>query len=536
MYILFKSAPVKIAIALGASLSLLAGTLVWNLERQLLKNKIQNTGNRLSIALDRRLAQTMNSRDHPQFLLQPATKSSQDSRLTRIVKKASQVIDLKHFDLYLYNLDSASWIIPRSLSKPTSTSPNRSPRREGRDFVFFYDGRRNISEIVVDPKQRLKINLNSVCESDLTFCVRDIKFGTYDTWQLLLSPQQHYGILEHWKVLATCLVGFLMTWILASYLSVSLRYTQQIEVLIQEREKQAKNLQKSLSDLQQAQMQLVQSEKMSSLGQLVAGIAHEINNPVTFIYGNLKYFREYSENLLELVNLYQNVYPHSDPVIENFSDEIELDFIQEDLPKILKSFQIGTERIQTIVLSLRNFSRHDESAIKAVDIHEGIESTLVILQNRLKEKSDRPAIKIEKNYDFIPPIECHASQLNQVFMNLLANAIDALEDALQIGQMQVDPIIKISTMMRSRNVRVCIADNGVGIEKSNLEKLYEPFFTTKPTGKGTGLGLAISHRIITQTHHGQFWCESALGEGTKFWIELPIGSELPAASPAVVQI
>ncbi len=275
---------------------------------------------------------------------------------------------------------------------------------------------------------------------------------------------------------------------------------------------------------QQLASQLVQSEKLSSLGQLVAGVAHEINNPVSFIDGNLSYADTYIQNLLRLLHLYQQHYPHPAREIQDEAKAIELDFLVEDLPKLLTSMRVGADRITNIVLSLRNFSRLDEADMKAVDIHEGIDSTLMILEHRLKARPNYPSIQIIKEYAHLPPVECYAGQLNQVFMNILSNAIDAIEEYRLI---EIDhdrqPTIRIMTQISvDKQVMIRITDNGPGIPKSSHSKLFDPFFTTKPVGKGTGLGLSISYQIITEKHQGRLQCISSLGKGAEFLIEIPL--------------
>jgi signal transduction histidine kinase len=283
---------------------------------------------------------------------------------------------------------------------------------------------------------------------------------------------------------------------------------------------QAAELQQSLQQLKSTQMQLVQSEKMSSLGQLVAGIAHEINNPINFIYGNVVPATNYIDDLLRLIKLYEKSYPEPTPEIAKTTQEVDLQFLQEDLPKLLNSMKIGADRVRQIVVSLRNFSRLDESDIKAVDIHEGIDSSILILHNRIKARSDRPEIQIVKNYGSLPLVECYAGQINQVFMNILANAIDALEDNRKSNQ---QPTITITTKVISNHqVEVNIHDNGQGIPMELQHQIFNPFFTTKPIGKGTGLGLSISHQIVNQNHKGLLDCLSKPGQGTSFIIHIPI--------------
>lgn len=296
---------------------------------------------------------------------------------------------------------------------------------------------------------------------------------------------------------------------------------------------QAQRLEQALRELQQTQSQLVQSEKLSSLGQLVAGVAHEINNPVNFIYGNLTHAHDYTQDLIHLLNLYQQHYPPVSEIIEE-AEAIDLEFLIEDLPKLLSSMRVGAERIRQIVLSLRNFSRLDEADMKAVDIHEGIESTLLILHNRLKANSDRSGgIEVIKEYCPLPLVECYAQQLNQVFMNLVANAIDAFEMENRKIPIQ-NPQIWIRTEVIDKSkVVIRIGDNGPGMTQEVRSKLFEPFFTTKPTGKGTGLGLSISHQIVVEKHGGQLKCFSAPGQGAEFIIEIPVRQY--AQKPALVK-
>ncbi|MBE9120695.1 PAS domain S-box protein [Tychonema sp. LEGE 07199] len=287
---------------------------------------------------------------------------------------------------------------------------------------------------------------------------------------------------------------------------------------------QTQHLEQTLHQLQRTQTKLIQSEKMSSLGQLVAGVAHEINNPVNFIYGNLSYTSEYTENLLKMLQLYEQEYPQPPVTILEAREDFEIDYLIEDLPKMISSMKLGADRIRDIVLSLRTFSRLDEAEMKQVDIHEGIESTLLILQNRLKNKPDSPPINIVKEYGNLPLVECYPGQLNQVFMNLLTNAIDAVEMEIdKFNPTGKNLTITIRTEVTENNcVAMRITDSGPGMSEDVQQRLFDPFFTTKPVGKGTGLGLAISHSIVVEKHGGQLSCNSVVGEGAEFAIEIPL--------------
>lgn len=289
----------------------------------------------------------------------------------------------------------------------------------------------------------------------------------------------------------------------------------------EEKERQnAQQLTKTLKALKSTQSQLIQTEKMAGLGQVVAGIAHEINNPVNFIHGNLKHATTYFQDLIELINGYQREYPVTTTAIQKIQENIEIEFLLADLPKLLDSTKLGTERIRDIVLSLRTFSRLDESDFKAVDIANSLESTLLLLNARLSSKAGRSQIQIIRNYGVLPLIDCYSSQLNQVFLNILTNAMDALE-TIETEKVQWQPQIEITTVQQDNRCLITITDNGPGIPADVLPHIFDPFFTTKPVGQGTGLGLSVGYQVVA-SHGGNLRCHSSAEQGTQFVIELPM--------------
>ena len=291
---------------------------------------------------------------------------------------------------------------------------------------------------------------------------------------------------------------------------------ENLELRVRDR---TEELERILTELQHTQTQLVQTEKMSSLGQLVAGLAHEINNPISFIYGNLTYAQNYSRDLFSIVNAYQVQYPKPDRTLEALVNDLELDYIRDDFPKVLNSMKTGADRIRQLILTLRNFSRLDEGGLKKVDLHEGLDSTLFVLNYRLTQSPRSIQIQVIKKYDKFPKIECYADELNQVFLHLLNNAIDSLE-----ANNSTSPTLRINTKhyLNDKTVEVSIWTDGPPIPLAIRSKMFNPFFTTKPIGQGPGLGLPISQRIIEERHGGTLGYRSELGNGTEFYLRIPI--------------
>ncbi|MDF5711121.1 MAG: response regulator [Nostoc sp. S4] len=341
--------------------------------------------------------------------------------------------------------------------------------------------------------------------SDATDKVKGLEIGAVD---YITKPFQQEEVIARLKL----------------HLKIS-HLTRTLEQKVQER---TTELTQSLQQLQQTQLQLIQSEKMSTLGELVAGIGHEINNPIGFINGNCFHIEEYIKDLLHLVNLQQQKLLHPDLEIEELLAEIDLEYLVEDLPKLLQSMRQGISRLKDISLSLRTFARSDISSKIEFQIHEGIDSTLMLLKHRLKDQGNRPQIEVIIKYGDLPLISCYPGQMNQVFMNIIANAIDAFDDLYQNYSEQeiaaaLPNTITITTSVEhlQQTVTICIEDNALGMPPEVQAKIFEPSFTTKPVGKGTGLGLAISYQIIVDKHNGQINCFSSYGKGTKFIITIP---------------
>lgn len=375
-------------------------------------------------------------------------------------------------------------------------------------------------------------------------------FKTDHILKLLKSNQEK----KNWQVLLYLIKFFVLSYLIAFFLfvykiidlipiftgfvlffgslfvffSVNIYHSTLVKVIkIQEENRQTKEeLETHLAEFKHSQSQLIHHEKMLSLGQMVAGVAHEINNPISFIHGNIEHLDNHINILLFLLKLYQREFPNATPEIQKTISEYEIEFVKEDLPKLFLSMKAGTERIREIVRLLRTFSRMDEAEVKSVDIHAGIDSTLMILEHRLQARPEHQKIRVIKRYGNFSTVECYAGQLNQVFMNILINAIDALEEKnshYSYKEILNDPnIITITTAVNNhQQLEISISDNGNGIPELVQKHIFEPFYTTKPVGKGTGLGLSISYEIIRK-HHGTLDFVSTPGKGTQFIIQMPI--------------
>ncbi|NER36860.1 MAG: histidine kinase [Oscillatoria sp. SIO1A7] len=435
--------------------------------------------------------------------------------IQELVKTSILSLSLDKLDFNLYEMSAEE--LNYSLVRGKAISGDR--------LLIFYNSATQKLGIDPDGAKTLDANIDiettkSSCSysGNRLFCIRSLQIADRQ-WSLLILPVPDFAE-AHWKAAATLTIGLLSTSLLAIYLWMSIRRSVQTETLVAALQESNGELEEALSQLQQTQLQLIQSEKMSSLGQLVAGVTHEINNPVSFIYGNISHALDYADNLLELLQLYALHYPDPHPEIKAEAEAIDVDFVLQDFPKMMSSMKMGAERIKEIVESLRNFSRLDESGLKIVNIHEGIESTLLILQNQFNEQGRRPPIKVIKDYSQLPKIESYPRQLNQVFMNIISNAIDALKEGE--GASSSMPEIRIKTEMPNSNrVTIRISDNGPGMTDEVKQKIFNPFFTTKPVGQGTGMGLSISYQIITVRHRGRLDCISEEGKGTEFLIQIP---------------
>jgi signal transduction histidine kinase len=402
------------------------------------------------------------------------------------------------------------------------TNPQVLESSETRQFHSEISQNRNI---LVTGKTRSKFGLESNSETLQAQYFIAVPFGnpTTDRYLLFLGNQTE-GTLKRPTLTPTDLEIFQT---LADQISLQIAQIElyaQAEAARQEAQQQAQQLQITLHQLQKSQAQMVQSEKMSALGNLVAGVAHEINNPIGFLNGSLHHLQGYMKDLLGHLALYQQHYPNPATAIQENTEEIDLEYVSEDLPKILNSMQGATDRIKGISVSLRTFSRADTDRTVQANLHEGLDSTLLILKYRIKANEHRPEIKVVQEYAQLPLVECFPGQLNQVFMNILANAIDIFDEMAQTQSFEMiqSQTITIRTAIVHQHIHISIADNAGGMSEAVKAKIFDHLFTTKDVGKGTGLGLAIAKQIIVETHGGHLRVDSELGRGTVFTIEIPI--------------
>ncbi len=452
----------------------------------------------------------------------------------RMWEKRYRTFEVKLDDVIRKTKKLAPDIYSSENAKKNDAAIKRLVEIEYQSFDLVKDGKKEAAQELLSSKEYQSEkrkhndavrNINSAISAQV-----DSKIVTYRNGLLFISFFTVFSLLiliPAWLVVLQLLNEYLKQ--RQSAQKALEKTNQELEIRVQERTQELSDknnkIQETLQELQDTQIQLIHTEKMSGLGQLVGGVAHEINNPVTFIDGNIAHAKQYTQDLLSLVELYQTHFPEPPIEIEDELETIEIDYLKEDICKIHESMKVGTQRIRDIVLSLRNFSRLDEADFKQVDIHEGIDSTLMIVQNRLKLKADSSEIAIIKEYDRLPLVECYPSQLNQALMNILANAIDAIEKEIANKDRSFQPKITITTELSDNNrVVIRIADNGCGMSEEVQSKLFDPFFTTKPVGDGTGLGLSITYKIIISKHNGKLSCNSELGKGTEFIIEIPIAS------------
>ncbi|MEO1430924.1 MAG: ATP-binding protein [Cyanobacteria bacterium J06633_8] len=420
-------------------------------------------------------------------------------------------------------------------AEKTNSANQKLVKMEYQSFDFVKNGKKELAQALLssDRYKLEKIKYHDGVEKINLAIVKQVKgkVTRYRKQLLLTSMFAFFSLvmlIPAWLIVLQLLNEYLKQRQIAR--KALEKTNQELEVRVQQRTQELidKNnqLQDTLQTLQDTQIQLIHTEKMSGLGQLVGGVAHEINNPVTFIDGNIVFVQQYTEDFFKILELYQKYFPNPPVEINNEMEAVEFDFIKEDIFRIYKSMEVGTQRIRDIVLSLRNFSRLDEADFKKVDIHEGIDSTLLILQNRLQLKANSPEIILVKEYNQLPLIACYPSQLNQALINILSNAIDAIEKKLDNNQNKsFIPQIVISTDLSANNHAIIrIADNGCGITEKVNSKIFDPFFTTKIVGEGTGLGLSIAYKIIVSKHNGKLFCNSELGKGAEFIIEIPVNS------------
>jgi len=426
--------------------------------------------------------------------------------LQTVVREVRQLLDTDRVVIYQFFQDWQGSVVVEDVTEPWDSVLGEMGQDNcfSSEYAGLYQGGRirainnilqaGLDSCHIDFLKRLQVQSNLIVPSLI---------GT-KLWGLMIAHEcRGVRVWQNWEM------DLLQQ--LANQVAIAIHQAElhaQVQASASQAQAQARQLEQALYDLRATQAQLIQTEKLSSLGQMVAGIAHELNNATTFIYANLPYAQTYAESMIEALARYQTALPNPPDAIAQFNAHSELEFVREDFPHLLQSMKVGADRLKELVLTLRNFARLDEADRKPVDLHEGIESSLVILQHRL-----RTGVRLNKQYGRLPKVECRAGQINQVFLNLLNNALDAAGNQGEIT---------ICTWHDAKAVTVAIRDNGAGVPLDIQTKIFDPFFTTKAVGQGTGLGLSIAHRIVVEGHGGQLRCISQLGQGAEFQVELPL--------------
>jgi len=528
---LYRNLPVTALTLMSAIFALLLAGAAWQWERRELRNNLQSQADRLQRSLEQ------------EFSVQQQIRPEQLEDLTSsefiqlLLERSLRGLNLTELEIYFWEGNLNQHHEPVALYQVNERLFVRNleedpPNLSGRGWLCpeFAPPTSSASGQAFRQLRRSRNSVQLPCQRSLTLGDRQL------SWLLIPTPQ-YIAPHQYWRTWSIIIGSTVLITSLSIYLRISQRYMRQIEQLLKEQTKKANTLQDTLTELQNTQAMLVHSERMSVLGQMLAGIVHEIKNPLHFLGGNLVPLKEYCETLLTTVKLYQQYYPEPVEDITEHLEESDLEFMMEDFPDLLNSMKLGTERIAQIVHSMRTFSHVDESTMKPSDLHEGLDSTLLILHNRLKAKDYRPEIKVIKEYEDLPEVECYSGQINQVFMNIIANAIDAIHQQNEQDKNQNISLkpsqIKIKTSLWTQNqVQIQIIDNGPGMPDEVRSKIFEPFFSTKSADNGTGLGMSISHKIIVEKHGGQLLCQSKVGEGTTFFINLPISRSQSASEAA----